>query len=106
MEFRSDEVAVLHELCRTLDEIDGLREALDEGGLDVLGSKGQPRPNGLLSSLHASRALLIRLAQQLALPDPEEEVGQTEASKRAQHAAQARWAGHSKVTRTSPHATS
>ncbi len=105
VEFRSDEVALLHELCRTLDEVDALREAIREGGLTVVGSKGQPRPNPLLASLHASRALLIRLAQQLALPDEDEEIGQTHASRQAQRAAQARWKGHVKSERTSPHAS-
>jgi phage terminase small subunit len=94
LEFRADEVALLHEFCRTLDEVDALREAIREGGLTVAGSKGQPRPNPLLASLHASRALLIRLAQQLALPDLDEEQGQSQTFKRAQHAAQTRWKGH------------
>ncbi len=105
MDFRSDEVALLTEMARTVDEVDALRKAIREGGLTVVGSKGQPRPNPLLASLHASRALLIRLAQQLALPDPDEEVGQSHTSKQAQRAAQARWKGHVKSERTSPHAS-
>ncbi len=88
LDWRPDEVALLHEFCRTLDEVDALRETIREGGMSVVGSKGQPRPNPLLASLHASRALLIRLAQQLALPDEGEEVGQTHTSRQAQRAAQ------------------
>ncbi len=105
LEWRPDEVALLHEFCRTIDEVDALRAAIREGGLTVVGSKGQPRPNPLLASLHASRALLIRLAQQLALPDPDEEVGRSHTSRQAQRAAQARWRSHVKSERTSPYAT-
>lgn len=97
MEFRPDEVAVLTELCHTVSELDALRAVLAEQGYTVEGSRGQVRPHPLIAAVQASRALLIRLAQQLALPDPDEETGQSVASKRASHAAKARWQGH--VTR-------
>lgn len=95
--FRPDEVAVLHEFCHTVTELDALRAVLAEQGYTVAGSKGQVRPHPLIAAVQASRALLIRLAQQLALPDPDEQTGQSQASKRAQHAARSRWQGH--VTR-------
>ncbi len=105
LDWRPDEVALLHEFCRTLDEVDALRGVLAEQGLTVAGSKNQVRPHPCIAALQASRALLIRLAQQLALPDEGEEVGQTHTSKQAQRAAQARWKGHVKSESTSPHAS-
>ncbi len=105
LDWRPDEVALLHEFCRTLDEVDALRGVLAEQGLTVVGSKGQVRPHPCIAALQASRALLIRLAQQLALPDEGDEVGQSHTSKQAQRAAQARWKGHVKSERTSPHAS-
>lgn len=94
MEFRPDEIAVLTELCHTVTELGELRAVLAEQGYTVTGSRGQLRPHPLISAVQASRALLIRLAQQLALPDPNQEQGQSQASKRASHAARSRWQGH------------
>jgi hypothetical protein len=47
----------------------------------------------------------VRLAAQLGIPDEDEDPARaTPASRQAQRAARARWAGHEKVTRESRHA--
>jgi phage terminase small subunit len=103
-DLRADEIPVLAELCAVVDECSALRGAIAEQGLTVTGSRGQVRPHPLLNSLNAARATLVRLTGTLGLPSDPEDVAVTEASKRAQHAAQQRWKGHTKVTRESRHA--
>jgi hypothetical protein len=91
---RTDEQALLAELAHCADEVIALREAIG-GEYVVAGSKGQPRPNPLVTTLHATRTLMIRLASQLGLPDEDEEPSKaTPAGRRAAHAARSRWAGH------------
>ncbi len=46
---------------RVMAEIERMQAELDGGSLTVLGSKGQPMPNRLLSELRAHRWLLARL---------------------------------------------
>lgn len=90
-ELRVDELALLGQLCHTVDDIDRMREAIDRDGLVVLGSQGQSRPNGMLAELRGSRLLLLRLAAQLGLPDEDEPAGASPASRKAARAANARW---------------
>jgi hypothetical protein len=53
---RADEVELLAELCRALDELEAMRVAVAEAGVTVVGSRGQVRPNPLLSELRGTRA--------------------------------------------------
>lgn len=85
------ELAVLAEAARTVDELHRLHLALADAEVIVPGSTGQQRVNPLFAEVRSHRATLARLTTALALPDEEEEVGRTPASKRAQHAAQVRW---------------
>jgi phage terminase small subunit len=89
---RSDELALLGEMCRTVDDLATMREALAaDGALVTRGSRGQARAHPLLGEMRASRLLLIRLASQLGLPDDEEAPGSTPASRKAARAANERW---------------
>lgn len=90
-DLRGDELPLLAEMCRTVDDLALLRAALIESGPTVLGSKGQPRPNPLLAEVRGSRLVLARLAAQLGLPDEEGETSTTPAQRRASKAARARW---------------
>lgn len=62
------ELAILHELCFVLDEIDALRAALARSEPVVTGSTGQPRPNPLYAELRRHRELADRLARTLEFP--------------------------------------
>lgn len=62
------ELAILHELCFVLDEIDVLRTVLARSEPVVTGSTGQPRPNPLYAELRRHRELADRLARTLAFP--------------------------------------
>lgn len=63
------EAQILHELCRTLDEIDTLSAALAQSGSTVTGSHGQPRANPIYAELRQHRATADRLALALGLTD-------------------------------------
>jgi hypothetical protein len=80
--FNSVETALLHELCRVLDEIDDMRSRLAELGPTTKGSRGQQVLNPLLHQLTAHRRSADRLALALALP-----IGNETAGKRRSAAA-------------------
>jgi phage terminase small subunit len=88
---RADELPLLAEMARTVDDLATMRAALAESGPVALGSKGQPRPNPLLAEVRGSRLLLVRLASQLGLPDEDSPAGATPASRKAARAANERW---------------
>lgn len=88
---RADEVALVEQMARTLDDLAAMRAALAKGDLVVIGSKGQPVPNGLLAEIRGATALLVRLAAQLGLPDEDGKAGATPASRKAARAANERW---------------
>src|SRR6056297_2902151 len=68
-----DESELLVEVCRMLDDLDALREAISEDGVVVDGSKGQQRSHPALAELRQTRIAAGRLLAQLALPDPDAE---------------------------------
>lgn len=90
-ELRADELPLLAEMARTVDDLALMRAALAETGAVVEGSKGQPRPNPLLGEMRGSRLVLARLAGQLGLPDEDAATSKTPAQRRASKAARARW---------------
>lgn len=67
------ELAILHEMCSVLDEIDVLKAVLARSEPVVAGSTGQPRPNPLYAELRRHRALADRLARSLAVPSDDTE---------------------------------
>lgn len=88
---------VLLELCRTIDEIELLAEAVARDGVVTTGSKGQPVEHPAMAGLRAHRVVLDRLFVRLGLPGAEdEETPLTQAQIRAKRAAAARWQGHRK----------
>jgi hypothetical protein len=84
------ETALLHELCRTVDELDALTAAMDDQSPVVAGSQGQPRPHPLLAEIRQHRKVAESLAVALALPVDGETIGRRR-SVNARAAAQARW---------------
>ncbi len=95
-ELRLDELVVLEEACRTLDDVERLRSALVGADLLVLGSAGQQRAHPLLTELRQSRSLLAAHFRQLGLPDMDTAGTAMVRPKSTPHqrAARARWAGH------------
>lgn len=88
-ELETEELELLREACRTLDNLDALAEALRADGPMVKGSEGQVRAHPAFVEMRGARLVLGRLLKQLALP--EVEAPPSEASKRARVAAQERW---------------
>lgn len=86
------EAALLHLAARQADDV-ALLEALIADGLMVPGSTGQMKLTPAVSEARQGRLAVGRLLAQLALPAEEGEVPMTEASKRAKHASDVRWAG-------------
>lgn len=76
-----------------LDLVGALEQELADGGLVSVGSKGQPRLSGAVAELNRARALASRLIADLGLPGAgeEDQNSRSPASRRAQHAANARW---------------
>lgn len=97
-DLRSDELATLTELARSLDIIDVLESAIRDAPLLITGSAGQPRANPLLQELRGHRQVVVQLSRSLGLSDVADvdDSGSplpTPKQARAQHAARARW-GH------------
>ena len=79
------------EVCRILDEIDGLNTAVKRDGITVGGSQGQVRVHPALGEVRQHRLALGRLLAQLSLPDEAGAGLASPVSARARKAAQARW---------------
>ncbi len=88
-ELEAEEIELLREACRTLDNLDALARVLRTDGAMVKGSEGQQRVHPAFAEMRGARLVLGRLLKQLALP--EVEAAPSEASKRARAAAQERW---------------
>jgi hypothetical protein len=84
------EVRALYETARECDLIDKLADAVESDGLMVEGSKGQPVLNPAVSELRQHRLAFVRMAEALNL-SAENAPPETERTKRARHAANARW---------------
>ncbi|MZE56157.1 hypothetical protein GTY86_33785 [Streptomyces sp. SID5770] len=90
-ELAPDELALLGQTCRTLDELESIGAALAAGPAVVEGSMGQPKASALFAEARAHRLVLAKLLDQLALPADGEDVGKTPAQERASKAASVRW---------------
>lgn len=90
-ELEPDEVEVLVEVCRTLDQVETLQAAVDRDGLTVRGSVGQVRIHPAVSELRSSRLALGKLLAQLELPDLDGEALSSPTQARARKAARSRW---------------
>jgi phage terminase small subunit len=62
------EHVLLEQLCRTVDVLDRINADLDEMGVTVSGSTGQPRVNPLLAERREQIKIVDRLQMALALP--------------------------------------
>ena len=60
------ETALLHELCRTADELDALTAAMADQSPVVAGSQGQPRAHPLLAEIRQHRRVAETLGVGLA----------------------------------------
>lgn len=89
-ELEAHELAVLELAARQADDVAAL-EALIEGGLLVKGAAGQDRLTPAVGEARMGRLAVAKLLAQLALPAEEADRPASETSKRAQHAATARW---------------
>jgi hypothetical protein len=96
-ELSASELALLVEACRSLDELDALRRAVKREGYTVKGSEGQRRAHPALAEMRQARGELRRLLDALGIPAPLADAAGRQgvvslSSRRAQRAAQARWA--------------
>jgi hypothetical protein len=84
-DFNSAELALLQQLCQTVDEIVAMKREMSDMGVVVAGSKGQPVVNPILRVLSEHRKLADQLTAALALPVDGEVVGhrRTAAAKQA-----------------------
>ena len=90
-ELRPDELPLLAEMARTVDDLEVMRAALREWGPLWRATKGSRVPNPLLTEIRGYRLVLARLAGQLGLPDEGVATSRTPAQRRASKASRARW---------------
>lgn len=87
------ELAILRLACGQADDVAALERALKDGGVVVAGSQGQSRLNAVVGELRQARIAVSRLLGEIELPAADEEP-RSAGSRRAQRAAQVRWAEH------------
>ena len=87
---------LLLEVCRTLDNLDALADAVTEHGAVVRGAAGQVTTNPALTEARGQRALAHRLIAAMNLPDEEGQAVPNAYSQRGKAANAARWRGHQK----------
>jgi len=92
-ELNVDELELLTEVCRCLDDVEALAATVERDGLTVPGSAGQTRVHPAVGELRACRALVGKLLAQLGLPGPDGERLDSPVRARARAAANKRWAG-------------
>lgn len=93
-EFDERELVILTLAARQADDVAALEGSLRSSGPVVEGSQGQPRLSGAVAEARQGRLAVSRLLGALELPDFEAERLRSSSSKRAQHAANARWSMH------------
>jgi P27 family predicted phage terminase small subunit len=90
-DFDPQEVQLLLETCRTLDQIDALQDSIATNGVMVSGSQGQPVLNAAVAELRQQQTSYGRLVGQLNLLDAELGQAMTARARAARTAGQARW---------------
>jgi phage terminase small subunit len=94
-EFDPHELAVLESACRQADDVATLEALIADDGMTVPGSAGQPRLHPAVAEARNGRLALGKLLAQLRLPEDAQPI-RSEASTRAQRAAEVRWAAERK----------
>jgi pyruvate/2-oxoglutarate dehydrogenase complex dihydrolipoamide acyltransferase (E2) component len=84
------ELALLERACRQADDLGRLEAVLAEQGSMAVGSAGQPVVHPAIAEARQARLAIARLLGQIELPGEEEEP-ESEATRRARHAAKVRW---------------
>jgi len=90
-ELSDAERQILTEVCRTLDNLDDLAEAIELDGPTTKGSMGQTVVHPALTEARGQRLVLHRLLAALQLPDEDGQTLTTATQTRAQTANRARW---------------
>ncbi len=91
-ELRVDELVVLEKVCRALDRVQVMSDALLDVPLLAKGSMGQPVVHPLVAEIRAHEAQVASLLARLRLPDDPAVAGERPRSTQARSAAQSRWA--------------
>lgn len=94
-EFGGHELLVLEAAARQADDVANLEALIADDGLTVAGSAGQRRLHPGLAEVRAGRLAVGKLLAQLSLPEDAQPI-RSEASTRAQRAAEVRWAAERK----------
>ncbi|MFG1617354.1 hypothetical protein ACGFI3_31715 [Nonomuraea wenchangensis] len=92
--FRTDELHVVREFCRTLDLLERLAAELETAPTMVMSPSQGSVPNRLFAEIRQQRLALRGLASSLALPDEAGSRGgdgQLTVSQNARKASRARW---------------
>lgn len=93
LEFDPLETDLLIEVCRVLDTIDALAEAIEQDGVMLTGSQGQKVLNGAVAEIRQQQAAYARLAAQLNLDGAEDGEGiKSPRAASASATAKRRWA--------------
>jgi hypothetical protein len=90
-QFRDDELTVLEQACRLLDEITTLEGALSAASAVVAGSRGQLRTHPLYGEVRAHRLALGRLLGQLGLAGADAADAGSRKSHQGRSLARLRW---------------
>ena len=90
------EAAYLTLAAHQADDLTRLETAIKRDGAMTKGSAGQPVVNPALTEARQARLAIGRLLGQIELPDEDEEP-RTEAGRRGQRAARARWDRKAKI---------
>jgi len=85
-----DELELLAETARTMDEIDKLAAVILRDGVTAVGSTGQPRAHPAVAEVRQHRLALSRLLAALALPAVDGSTIRTPTSLRAANASRSR----------------
>ncbi|MFG1755931.1 P27 family phage terminase small subunit [Streptosporangium sandarakinum] len=87
------EAEILAAACRQRDDIALLERVIASEGVITTGSQGQPRLSAVVTEVRQSRLALAKLLAELRLPsDDDDGKAMNGASRRAQAAANTRWA--------------
>jgi len=90
-ELDAKELTILAAICRQVDDVARLEDALATDGLIVTGAAGQPRLNAVVTELRQSRLAVSRMLTDLRLPSDDGTPAMSRASLNAQNAANTRW---------------